>query len=221
MAEDPKNPNPIDPPAPDPAAQKKDQPIIDPARVEELLETNAQLQTRVSELEKTTKKTVTSAQPKGWDQVQDNDLEYIITHPTEYPDHVQGAFKELRQRDRASVKNEVTIEANRSQFMGQHKEAFDPNSPLGKEVGKILGQNGQGRAESDVLADVVELAQLRMEKGKGEKKGRQDVVNNLKAANAHSPGSDSINELPAPSFMDMPKDEFEKQVQKVKMKSFK
>lgn len=198
-----------------PAAQAQ---FIDPERVEQIYQVNQELTTRVGELEKKTKSQVQQSQVRGWDQVSEQDLEYIVTHAPEYPDHAASALKELRQRDRASVKAEVITETSTQNFMSTNKEAFDSNTPLGKEVAKILSQN---RAQPDVLSDVIELAGYRLGKDKGVQKGRSEMVNALKAASAHAPGSEGLNTPSPPSFMDMPKDEFENEIQKIKMKGFK
>ncbi len=192
--------------------------IIDPQRIEQIARTNEELQQKVSELEKKTQASQTQGPTKGWDTVSDRDLEYVIAHPSEYPEHAQGALSELRKRDRESVKAELSTELGTSDFMSKNKEAFDPNTPLGKEVQKILSQN---RKQPEVLADVIELAQHRLGNSKTKQEGRKEVLDALKAAGAHTPGAEGITTPSAPSFMDMPKADFENEVQKVKMKAFK
>ena len=216
-------PDPVDPKAniaPDPNAIKKPdekQPIIDEERINSVLQANEQLQQRVTELEKKPTQSP-SIQTRGWDQVSERDLEYIVTHPNDYPDHTQGALSELRKRDRESIRTELSGEIGTQTFMTSHKEAFDQNTPLGQEVTKILKQN---RSQPEVLSDVIELAKHRIEGGKKGKDARQQVVNALKASDAHAPGSETITTESKPSFMDMPKAEFEKELQGVKMKTFK
>lgn len=193
--------------------------IIDPQRIDQIAQVNEQLQARVAELEKKPQsQSQSSSAFRGWDTVSEQDLEYIVTHPAEYPDHVAGAFKEVRKRDREAIKTEVSGEVGVQNFRSRNQEAFDPVTPLGKEVTKILGQN---RSQEDVLSDVIELAQHRIGGNKAGEKARKQVIDNLKAADTHIPGSDTLHQSAAPSFMDMPKADFEKEVQKVKLKTFK
>lgn len=191
--------------------------IISDERIDQVMQANEQLQQRVDELEKKPAQSQ-STQTRGWDQVSERDLEYIVTHPTEYPDHTQGALSELRKRDRESIRTELSGEIGTQTFMTSNKEAFDPNTPLGKEVTKILKQN---RTQPDVLSDVIELAKHRIEGGTKGKDARKQVVDALKASDAHAPGSETITTEPKPSFMDMPKADFEKALENIKMKTFK
>lgn len=191
--------------------------LIDPQRVEQLIASNQQLIQKVGELE--TKKTAKTQQGgQTWEAVTERDLQYIITHPLEYPDHATAALEELRKRDRASTKAEISSEIGSSQVMEQHKEAFDPSTPIGAEVAKILARE---RNQKDILTDVIELAKYRIEGSSGEEKGRKKTVDALRAATAHTPGAEGAVITAPPSFIDMPKDEFEKHLEKVKMKGFK
>ena len=214
MAEEPVKPVVIpEKPATEPV--KPANQIIADERIDQVLQTTQDLKQQVSQLEK---KQAQPPQDRGWGQVSERDLEYIVGHPADYPDHVQGAFSEIRRRDRESIMTEVSSKIGTEGFMSQNKEAFDQNTPLGKEVGKILSQN---RTQPDVLSDVIELAQHRIGGGKEKEKGRNQVINALKAADAHTPGSETITAPSAPSYMDMPKADFENEVQKVKLKTFK
>lgn len=212
MPDDPK-----DKPKETPATEVKPQ-IITDERIDQVLQTAEELKEKISELETKSKSQPQPQSGRTWDKISDRDLEYIIGHSAEYPDHVQEAFGEIRRRDRESIMNEVQTQVGTQTFMSTNKEAFDSNTPLGKEVGKILGQN---RTQSDVLSDVIELAQHRIGGGKKEEKARKQVVDALKGADAHAPGSDMITQPAMPSYMDMPKAEFENELQKVKMKTFK
>ena len=197
---------------------KPDQQFVPQERFDQVMETVQTLERKAAELETKVKSAPIQSSPgRAWDQVSEQDLEYVITHQAEYPDHVQGAFKELRKRDRESVKSELSAEIGTQTYKAQHPEAFDASSPLGKEVTKILGAN---RNQQDILADVIELAQMRIGTTDKESKTKKQIVDNLKNAGTHAPGSEQKTEPPAPSFMDMPKTEFENALQKVKMGAF-
>ena len=218
-----------DPKDPDKDVKERDKPaatvtakpehrFVPQERFDQVMETVQTLERKAAELESKVKAAPLQSSPgRAWDQVSDQDLEYVITHQTEYPDHVQGAFREVRRRDRESVKSELSAEIGTQSFKMQHPEAFDASSPLGKEVTKILAAN---RNQQDILSDVIELAQTRIGITDKESKTKKQIVDNLKNAGTHAPGSEQKTEPPAPSFMDMPKTEFENALQKVKMGAF-
>lgn len=203
--------------------EEKKEEVIQP----EVTDTNAvdddrldQIMEAVNELRET-KPEPTRESPTGqitsWDQVSDQDLEYVVTHQSEYPQHVGAAFKEIRKRDANKIKSELASELGYQSFVDSNPEIFDPKSPTGKEIAKIMQQ---GRSQKDIMRDVVELAKYRTGAVDNEKKGRKKVVDALKSDGAHTPGSETVTEPPAPSFMDMPKEDFENQVAKVKLKAF-
>lgn len=197
----------------------KQDPLIDPKRVEQLEQVNQQLSQKLNELESTVSKTSQRQQSgQTWETVSDRDLQYIVTHPIDYPDHASAALEELRKRDRAAIRSELVSEFGSSQVREQNPEAFDPTTPVGKEVAKILARD---RGQRDILTDVIELAKFRIEGASSEEKGRKKTVDALKAASAHAPGSESSAITPPPSFLEMPKDEFQKHLESVKMKGFK
>ena len=68
---------------------------------------------------------------------------------------------------------------------------------------------------------MISLAKYRIEGVSAEEKGRKKTVDALKAATAHTPGAEGAAITAPPSFIDMPKDQFEKEIEKVKMKGFK
>lgn len=199
-----------------PAAANANAAALDPARVAQLERSSEELALKVTQLEQ---KNARPAQPGAtWDAVSDRDLQHIITHPIEYPDHATPAFEEFRKRERVAIKAEISSEFGTSQVKEQNKEAFDPNDPLGKEVAKILSRD---RGQKDILTDVIELAKYRIEGSSGEEKGRKKTVDAMRAATAHAPGSEGSTITPPPSFMEMPTDQFEKELERVKMKGFK
>ena len=192
---------------------------LDPKRVEALEQVNQDLVRQMGELKSTITKTEETKQPgQTWDKLSDDQLEYVSTHPLEYPQHATAALQEIRRRDKAAIRSEILAEVGQGQIMEQNKEAFDPNTPIGKEVSKILARN---RNQKDILSDVIELAQHRIEGTSGKEKGRKETVDALRAATAHAPGAEAATVIPPPSFLEMPKDQFEKEVEKVKMKGFK
>lgn len=194
-------------------------PLIDPKRVEHLEQVNQQLSQKLNELESTVSKTSQRQQSaQTWETVSDRDLQYIFTHPIDYPDHATAAFQEFQRRERAAIKMEMASEFESAQVREQNPEAFDPTTPVGKEVAKILAR---GRGQKDIITDVIELAKYRIEGVSSEEKGRKKTVDALKAASAHAPGSEGAAAIPPPSFMEMPKDEFQKHLESVKMKGFK
>ena len=194
-----------------------DKPPLNDERIDQILEANQQLQQRVDDLEVNSEPVPASPPGRTWNTVPEKDLEYVVTHPNEYPDHVQAAFSELRTRDRDAIKSEMSSELQTQGFMDQNKAEFDPNTPIGKEVAKIMGKN---RNSNEVLSDVIELAKFRTSGNKADVKARKKVVTALQDADAHTPGSGIIAEKTAPSFIDMPKDDFENEVQKIKLKTF-
>src|SRR3990167_7916675 len=70
-------------------------------RFDQVLETAKALEAKVLELERRTSTQRTLA------DMPDTDLNYIITHSSEYPDHASAALNEIRSRDRAAMKAEI------------------------------------------------------------------------------------------------------------------
>lgn len=214
--EEPQKKNEPDKPKQDPIAAKTE--IIPDERIDRIVEANEALQEKVASLEKKSQQTVVPGSVNTWDTVSDRDLEYVITHQAEYPDHAQAALSEIRKRDKSAITTQLSVDLGTQGFVSENKEAFDINTPMGKEVAKILKQN---RAQPEVLSDVVELAKYRTGANKKGNEERKQVVDALKSADTHTPGADSLQAPSVPSFMDMPKEDFEDEAQKVRMKTFK
>ena len=188
-------------------------------RFDQVLETTKALEAKVAELEaKNSQSSQGTAGQRSWNQIPEGDLQYIVTHSSEYPEHATAALNELRQRDRNLIKSEILGEVGLDSFKSTNNEAFDPNTPLGKEVSKIMAQ---GRSQKDVLADVVELAKYRTGGNKSAADARTKLVQNMQSASVMAPGSDGQTNLPPPSFMSMPKAEYSKYVESIKMNEFK
>ena len=184
-------------------------------RFDQILESAKVLEAKVAELEAKTQ------QPSGqrsWQQIPENDLQYIVTHSSEYPDHAPAALSELRRRDRETLKTEILGEVGLNDFRSSNNDAFDSNTPLGREVSRIMASN---RPQKEILSDVVELAKYRIGGTKSASDARKKLVNNLSSANVMAPGSDTQNQTPPPSFMSMPKDDFRKYVEDIKLGEFK
>src|SRR3972149_2029901 len=155
---------------------------------------------------------------RTWDKIPEGDLQYIATHSNEYPEHATAALQELRRRDRDMLKSEILGEVGINEFKSTNNVAFAPNSPLGKEVGKIKSAN---QKQKDVLSDVVELANYRIGGNKAAANARTKLIQNMQSASVMAPGSDGQTNTPPPSFMDMPKAEYNKYVENVKLGEFK
>ena len=185
-------------------------------RFDQVLEAQRALEAKVAEFE--TQKRQTDAGTRTWDKIPEGDLQYIVTHSNEYPEHATPALAELRRRDREILKSEILGEVGINEFKSTNNEAFDPNTPLGKEVAKIMSSN---RQQKDVLSDVVELANYRIGGNKAAANARTKLIQNMQSASVMAPGSDGQTNTPPPSFMDMPKAEYNKYVENVKLGEFK
>jgi len=185
-------------------------------RFDQVLEAQRALEAKVAEFE--TQKRQTDAGTRTWDKIPEGDLQYIVTHSNEYPEHATPALAELRRRDREILKSEILGEVGINEFKSTNNEAFDPNTPLGKEVAKIMSSN---RQQKDVLSDVVELANYRIGGNKAAANARTKLIQNMQSASVMAPGSDGQTNTPPPSFMDMPKAEYNKYVESIKLGEFK
>lgn len=195
-------------------AQKRED-YIPRERFDQVLESSKALERKVAELEAKTNQQ-TSGQ-RSWNQIPEGDLSYIVTHSSEYPEHAPAALSELRRRDREALKSEILGEVGVNEFRSINNEAFDPNTPLGQEVSKIMSS---GRSQKEILSDVVELAKYRIGGSKSSADTRKKLIQNLQGASVMAPGADTLTTIPPPSFMDMPKADFAKVVEKVKLGEF-
>ena len=184
-------------------------------RFDQVLETTRALEAKVAELEGKTRQT--SGQ-RTWEQIPEQDLNYIVTHSSEYPDHAPAALAEIRRRDRSALKSEILGEVGVSELRSGNSEAFDPGTPLGKEVAKIMTQN---RPQKEILSDVIELAKYRIGGNNTASNARTKLVQNMQSASVLAPGSDNQASVSPPSFMSMPKDDFRKYVESIKLGEFK
>src|SRR3972149_593953 len=181
---------------------------LDPKRVEALEQVNQDLVRQMGELKSTITKTEEAKQSgQTWDKIPDDKLEYVGTHPLEYPQHATAALQEIRRRDKAAIRSEILAEVGQGQIMEQHKEAFDPKTPIGQEVSKILARN---RNQKDILSDVIELAQHRIEGSSGKEKGRKETVDALISATTQAPVRVGPGAMAPPSSFETPKEQFEK-----------
>ena len=185
-------------------------------RFDQVLETTRALEAKVAELEGKTRQQ-TSGQ-RTWEQIPEQDLNYIVTHSGEYPDHAPAALAEIRRRDRSALKSEIMGEVGVSELRSGNSEAFDPGTPLGKEVAKIMTQN---RPQKEILSDVIELAKYRIGGNNNASSARTKLVQNMQSASVLAPGSDNQTQTAPPSFMSMPKDDFRKYVESIKLGEFK
>jgi len=185
-------------------------------RFDQVLEAQRALEAKVAEFE--AQKKQADSGTRTWDKIPEGDLQYIATHSNEYPEHATAALQELRRRDRDMLKSEILGEVGINEFKSTNNEAFDPNTPLGKEVAKIMSSN---RQQKDVLSDVVELANYRIGGNKSAANARTKLIQNMQSASVMAPGSDGQTNTPPPSFMDMPKAEYNKYVENVKLGEFK
>lgn len=194
-------------------AQKREE-FIPRERFDQVLETARTLEAKIAEMEQRTRQT----SGRTWADVPETDLQYIITHSSDFPDHSGAALAELRRRDRETLKSEILGEVGISEFRTTNSDAFDPTSPLGKEVNKIMAG---GRSQKEILSDVVELAKYRIGGANASADARKKLAQNMQAASVMAPGSDLETKIPPPSFMDMPKEEFNKFKESVMLGEFK
>lgn len=197
-------------------ASKDRSEFIPRERFDQVLESTKALEAKVAELESKNKQS--DSGQRSWQQVPEQDLQYIATHSSEYPEHATGALSELRRRDREVLKSEILGEVGMTEFKSTNNEAFDANTPLGREVSKIMASN---RSQKEVLADVVELAKHRLGGNKSATDARKQLVQNMQAAGVSTPGADSQTQVSPPSFMTMPKDDFRKYVDSIRLGEFK
>src|SRR3990172_5571046 len=156
-----------------PAVKKEE--FIPRERFEEVLSTTKTLREEIDALKNAAASTL---KPKGWGDVPYSDRDYIVTHPTEYPEHAASALQERDNRLSERLTNKAVETLGVQELIAKNSEAFNPDTPLGKEVAKILGTKSQ----RDVYESVIELAKLRQEKGNSASAARTQVVNNLKTA---------------------------------------
>lgn len=185
-------------------------------RFDQVLETTKALEAKVAELEGKSRQQ-TQGQ-RTWEQIPEQDLNYIVTHSSEYSEHAPGALAELRRRDREALKSEILGEVGVSELRSANSEAFDPDTPLGKEVAKITSQH---RSQKDVLSDVVELAKYRIGGNKQAADARTRLVQSMQSASVLAPGADTQTNVAPPSFMTMPREDFKKYVESIKLGGFK
>ena len=184
-------------------------------RFDQVLESTRALEAKVAELEGKSRQQ-TSAQ-RTWEQIPEQDLSYIVTHSSEYSEHAPAALAELRRRDRETLKSEILGEVGISELKSTNNEAFDPGTPLGKEVAKIMASN---RSQKEILTDVVELAKHRIGGNNSASNARKSLIQNMQTASVMAPGSDGNTNVPPPSFMSMPATDFRKYVESIKLGEF-
>src|SRR3990170_1756050 len=201
-----------------PASQDNQQrsEFIPRERFDQVLEAQRALEAKVAEFE--AQKRQADSGTRTWDKIPEGDLQYIVTHSSEYPEHATAALQELRRRDRDMLKSEILGEVGINEFKSTNNEAFDPNTPLGKEVSKIMSQN---RPQKEILADVVELANYRIGGNKTAANSRTKIIQKIQTSSLMAPGVNGQTNTPPPSFMDMPKAEYNKYVENVKLGEFK
>lgn len=184
-------------------------------RFDQVLETTKVLEAKVAELEGKSRQQ--SSGQRTWEQIPEQDLSYIVTHSSEYSEHAPAALAELRRRDRETLKSEILGEVGVSELKSTNNEAFDPNTPLGKEVAKIMASN---RSQKEILTDVVELAKHRIGGNNSASNARKSLIQNMQTASVMAPGSDGNANVPPPSFMSMPANDFRKYVESIKLGEF-
>ena len=184
-------------------------------RFDQVLESTRALEAKVAELEGKTRQQ--NSGQRTWEQIPEQDLNYIVTHSSEYPEHASQALSEIRRRDKEVLKSEILGEVSVSELRTANNEAFDPNTPLGKEVAKIMVNN---RPQKEILSDVIELANYRIGGNKAAASARTKLVQNMQSASVLAPGADSQTNISPPSFMDMPKDDYRKYVERIKLGEF-
>lgn len=150
---------------------------------------------------------------RTWQDLSQEELNSIVSNPTQYPEHFAQALAERDRRVEERLMSKVSETVSVTSLKMAHQEAFDANTPLGREVARIMAN----RSQADVMKDVIELAEYRHKKGISDKEARDNVANNLKAASVTAPGVGTPAKTEKASYMDMPKEEFEAEMQKVKL----
>lgn len=194
-----------------PATTTKEQ-FIPRERFEEVLSTTKSLREEIDALKESAAST---SRPKGWGDVSDGDLDYIVTHPTDYPEHATSALQERDKRLSDRLTNKAIETLGIQSLIAENAEAFNPDTPLGREVSKILGTKSQ----KEVYQSVIELAKLRQGNGQTASAARTEVVNNLKTALAPSGGAEAPSTSGPTDYSNMSDADFRSLMMKVKLQS--
>src|SRR3990167_10808856 len=153
-------------------------------------------------------------QMRSWAEVSDQELTSVLANPDQYKPYMAGAIGENNRRLRESILEEVGQAMEIKSTMSENKEAFDPNTPIGKKIQKIIGK----KTNAQILRDAIELASYRQGKGKSGKKDVEKIIDGIKAASHITPGVDSKTNIETPSPAAMKKAEFENMVKSVKLR---
>ena len=207
---------------------KEPETVVEPAKIEE---PKAEVQPEKKEL--TTEEVIDRAveklhsiredgrqgkgdnQMRSWAEVSDQELTSVLANPDQYKPYLAGAIAENNRRLRESILEEVGQAMEIKSTMSENKEAFDPNTPMGKEIQKIIGK----KTNAQILRDAIELASYRQGKGRAGKKDVEKIIDGIRSASHITPGTDSKTNIETPSPAAMKKGEFENMVKSVKLRT--
>lgn len=149
---------------------------------------------------------------RSWHDLSEYELNSVIANPIAYGKYLPGALSERERRFEEKITGRLNAALETNVIRAKNPEAFNKDTPLGKEVQKIMGQ----KSYSQMFSDVMELAANRISRSKVESETRKKITDNMKAA-MNSPGTDTTPMTSPLSWSDMPKQDFEANISKVKL----
>lgn len=152
---------------------------------------------------------------RGWSDLSDQEISHILANPNQYQGYIPGAIAENNRRIENSVLGKVEMAFELKTAQAKDADAFDPNTPLGKEVSKIVAKKSYG----EVLSDAIELAAYRTGKNKNSVIAGKKILNNLKAASTMGGGTDSTEAAKIQSPSTMSKADFNEIVKQTKLRT--
>ena len=180
-----------------------------------------EVQAKVSELEQRLADTESRAnarpqdgQARTWSDVPEETINTIVSNPIKYQEHYAGAMAERDRRMEVRILGKDTNAMTLEQLRGREGEAFNPGSVLGKEVQRIIQA---GRSDAEYMQDAIELAKFRMTQKPPNGAPTSTLAANLATALQTPPGGTSTPSAPPPNWVDMPKEEFDKRREAVKL----
>lgn len=182
--------------------------MIPRERFDEVKAKADELEAKLAELQARAEAPSRTEAPKTWAEVPDETLNSIVANPLKYPEHFAAALAERDRRMELRIVDKATSALTVQQLQLKEAEAFNPATPLGREVKRILAA---GRTDAEYLQDAIELARYRLT---GVKPSQGTTPSQLAANLANAlqtpPGGTKPDSPPPPNWADMSRDEFEK-----------
>lgn len=177
-------------------------------------EVNERLRQAELELQQRSQPQPTAGGARRWEDLSREELDYIVTHPDEYGQHMSAAIRERDRRLEDGIMSRVNDLVGAATYKMAHPEAFSVDTPLGREVARLMSN----RPHAEVLKDVIELAKMRISAPERDSQTREQIAVNLAAASANPPGTATGTAPVPPAPMDQSKDDFEASVKSVKLR---